>query len=429
RLSGERPLSELRAPGLAVEESFRLGHDQLDPEQARAFALLAVADADDLPLAAAAAVLDRPEPETEALLESLADVHLLESAEPGRYGYHDLLRLFAREVAECRRGPVDRLLEFWDGVAAESYRRLRPGHAVIGLLPSGPRPAPVLTGPAEARRWAAREIGGWWKLVRQVTRDRPDLAVSTATTLYGLEPAIEAMFGWREVAAFAPPLLDAVSPAGDARAEARLRYMLGGALLQIGRHDDGAAQITAGLAVARDLAEPVVLAQLLNVAAILAARDTDWHRAVALYEEALALNREHNMSEEAKVLGNLSRTQLELGRTADALAGCERALTLADRSGDRVGRAQTLVGLGAVLLASGLPDRAIITHRQSQALSEDLDLDYLQAVNACHLARALHHAGRPAETVARHARSLAAHLGFPHYEELADRILREALGE
>ncbi|MHA4820528.1 AfsR family transcriptional regulator, partial [Streptomyces aculeolatus] len=101
KLSDEhRRLDELQVGDLAVKATFELGYGQLEPEQARAFRLLGLIDGPDISLHAAAAILDRPEEDTEDLLETLVDTSLLESAAPGRYRYHDLLRLFARTCAE-----------------------------------------------------------------------------------------------------------------------------------------------------------------------------------------------------------------------------------------------------------------------------------------------------------------------------------------
>ncbi|MFC5150107.1 AfsR family transcriptional regulator, partial [Streptomyces aureoversilis] len=100
-----RRLDELRAGDLAVTATFELGYGQLEPGQARAFRLLGLADGPDISLAAAAAVLDLGTDATEELLESLVDTSLLESAAPGRYRYHDLVRLYARACAERDEQP------------------------------------------------------------------------------------------------------------------------------------------------------------------------------------------------------------------------------------------------------------------------------------------------------------------------------------
>ncbi|MCT2594871.1 AfsR family transcriptional regulator, partial [Streptomyces sp. N2-109] len=115
-----RRLDELQAGDQAVKATFELGYSQLDKDQARAFRLLGLADGPDISLHAAASMLDRTPDETEDLLESLVDTSLLESAAPGRYRFHDLLRLFARACAERDEQPpserdaaLSRLLDFY----------------------------------------------------------------------------------------------------------------------------------------------------------------------------------------------------------------------------------------------------------------------------------------------------------------------------
>ncbi|WP_051813943.1 BTAD domain-containing putative transcriptional regulator [Kitasatospora sp. MBT63] len=98
RLSeGGRPLDELRIGGLDVRDSIARSHDALDPDEARAFRLLAWSDAPVITLAAAAAALGEATARAEELLDRLVDAHLLAAPAPGRYGYHPLLRSFARE--------------------------------------------------------------------------------------------------------------------------------------------------------------------------------------------------------------------------------------------------------------------------------------------------------------------------------------------
>ncbi|RCG25575.1 helix-turn-helix domain-containing protein [Streptomyces diacarni] len=95
-----RRLDELQAGDQAVGATFELGYAHLDAEQARAFRLLGLTEGPDIPLSAAAALLDRSAEEAEDLLEALVDSSLLESAGPGRYRLHNLMRLHARGRAD-----------------------------------------------------------------------------------------------------------------------------------------------------------------------------------------------------------------------------------------------------------------------------------------------------------------------------------------
>ncbi|MEU7240912.1 AfsR/SARP family transcriptional regulator [Streptomyces sparsogenes] len=123
-----RRLDELQAGDLAVKATFELGYGQLDPAQARAFRLLGLVDAPDISLPAAAALLDLDPRHAEDLLESLVDASLLDSVAPGRYGYQDLVRLYARACAERDEPPEHRdaaLSRLLATAASSSPRRPR----------------------------------------------------------------------------------------------------------------------------------------------------------------------------------------------------------------------------------------------------------------------------------------------------------------
>jgi hypothetical protein len=74
---------------------FRLGYDLLGRDEARAFRLLALADGPGFSTGAAGAALGLRRQPADDLLQTLADLSLVESLAPDRYRFHDLLRLFA----------------------------------------------------------------------------------------------------------------------------------------------------------------------------------------------------------------------------------------------------------------------------------------------------------------------------------------------
>jgi DNA-binding SARP family transcriptional activator len=99
-------LDQLETADLTVRASFRISYESLqnsdDPVNqtaARAFRLIGVLDGPDLSIPVVAALLDRPVPVAEQVMERLADARLVETTDVGRYRFHDLIRLFARELA------------------------------------------------------------------------------------------------------------------------------------------------------------------------------------------------------------------------------------------------------------------------------------------------------------------------------------------
>ncbi|GLY82371.1 NB-ARC domain-containing protein [Actinoallomurus iriomotensis] len=116
----------------AAVACFRLGYDLLGRDEARAFRLLALADGPGFSTGAAGAALGLRPQRADDILETLADLSLLESCAPDRYRFHDLLRLFALNrscTREERVRAVRGLLDHYLAAAREATR-------VLGGAPS-----------------------------------------------------------------------------------------------------------------------------------------------------------------------------------------------------------------------------------------------------------------------------------------------------
>jgi transcriptional regulator with XRE-family HTH domain len=98
-----RPLDELSVGDLTVRAAFRRSYEALLPYGDRgtaaqeAFCLLSAQVGATFTGAAASAALGQGQEQAEQLLELLVDLSLLDSAGPGSYRFHPLLRHFARE--------------------------------------------------------------------------------------------------------------------------------------------------------------------------------------------------------------------------------------------------------------------------------------------------------------------------------------------
>ncbi|GAB3983104.1 hypothetical protein GCM10029978_088690 [Actinoallomurus acanthiterrae] len=118
RLAGQladehRRLDRLAAGDLEVRSSIALSQDALPPAHRRPFHLIGLLDLPDVTPWMVAALLDRPVPEAEDVIDALVDARLLEPGRAGapdgpRYRCHDLVRLFAREQALGAEAPEAR---------------------------------------------------------------------------------------------------------------------------------------------------------------------------------------------------------------------------------------------------------------------------------------------------------------------------------
>ncbi len=119
-------LAKLVEGPLDVRSCFEISYRYLSEEEAQAFRLLSLLPLSTFKLGHASSLLQRPEGETEGLIEVLADAQLLET-EDGRYfKFHDLLRLYGRELSN-RAGDdphgnlVSRFIDELTGEFLDSY--------------------------------------------------------------------------------------------------------------------------------------------------------------------------------------------------------------------------------------------------------------------------------------------------------------------
>lgn len=175
-------LSHAESP--LIEGPYESALAGLPPRQARALRLLAVPDGPDLSLPAAAAALDLPVAETEDLLESLADIHLVEPGTEERYRYLNPVRGFARARAllddglgECQ-AVLARVTRFYADTAANAL-------LTLGLALPDTGPGGLTFADADsARRWLFAEHENLWASAAQ-TAGIPDAPTDRLTSLIG----------------------------------------------------------------------------------------------------------------------------------------------------------------------------------------------------------------------------------------------------
>jgi hypothetical protein len=133
----------------AAVACFRLGYDLLGREEARALRLLALADGPGFSTGAAGAALGLRRRHADDLLQTLADLSLVECLGPDRYRFHDLLRLFALG-RPGRQGERVRALR---GLLGHYLAIAREAAKVLGAAPSVPYGRTALRTPEDARTW------------------------------------------------------------------------------------------------------------------------------------------------------------------------------------------------------------------------------------------------------------------------------------
>ncbi|MGD0062689.1 MAG: BTAD domain-containing putative transcriptional regulator, partial [Streptosporangiaceae bacterium] len=334
----QRRLDLLDAGGDArtsVRGVFSWSYRHLPADAARAFRLAGLHPGPDLDAHAVAALTAVPLDQARDVLARLARAHLVQSARPGRYAMHDLLRSYASQLAAAEDGADDRqaamtsLFDYYLGTAASAMDALIPAErSRRPRIPPPPTAAPTMADPAAARQWLDIE--------------RTALLAVAAHT---------ASCGW---------------PHHATRLAATLfRY------LATGGHNAEAIVLHAhALAAARQLGDRAAEATTL-----VSLGEVEWRlgrcpQGADLYDQALTLFREiGDRAGEAQVHGNLALIAWRQGRFGQASSHYERSLTAFRQIGDRTGEARALDNLGAICWRQGRYQQAAGYHQRALAVS------------------------------------------------------------
>lgn len=420
-------LSVLTAGDLAVPATFQVGYDHLpagdDPacSPARVFRMLALPDGPTVGLPAVAALLDRPIPVVEHVLDVLVDNHMLESPAPGRYRCHDLLRSFAADRLATEPMPeqdaaIRRLLHWYLHTTHAAHLVLEPRRDPLPLPdPPAGRPPLSFVDHAAGMRWYGEELANLVAAVRQADQlDEPQVAWQLAYTLAGYfvlrEPVAE-WIGTHRVA------LAAARRTGDPHAVGQTLNDLATGYYRALLLDDAVDAYTEALGLARQVGSDVGAATVLNNLALAERRLGRYAAAITHHEQAVAIaGRMSDPYGLCVATTNLGTAYAAVRRFDDAIARQREALRFAVAiagNGRRYQMASVLRELGDVYATLADHRRAMECYRRSGELAGQVGAMRVQVAAAIGLAAAQRALGGDAAPAARAARELAEVLGDP----------------
>ncbi|MEU0505500.1 BTAD domain-containing putative transcriptional regulator [Nocardia sp. NPDC005998] len=362
RLADDRDrLSELAIGNTSVELVFLSSYRRLAPELSRAFVLIAFSDAPHLSVAAIAALLDRDKPEAERLCETLVDLGMMQTPDLGRYRYHDLLRLFARRVADPEQQAewsqaLHRLVDFYLA-SAKNIVELRDSSAGTHYYAETSTAGQQFTTQRQCTAWAMAERFGLVALYRQVAVS-PEARTRTLAVDLALSLAVGGDAGEHlpRVAQALDVLSRAAERDGDRQTMARAQLAAASARL-IGMGDLGAGRALrqAGTVLhdAGDLAGAILAEQMLGTV-------MDYRGKVDLavehYRRAIELvSQDGNKFVEGMSWATIARTCCDAGRWPEAVEAAERSLVVAREVGSLRVESMALHELGFATLQRGNP--------------------------------------------------------------------------
>jgi len=383
RLSDQRGrLKHLKLGDLEVRASFAISYEALDSADARLFRFLGLLVGPDFAPDVAGALVEAESTAAEEVLERLVEAQILEAAGRGRYKFHDLMRLFARQ----------RLDE--EEIAAEQQAaRLRCASSYLAV-------SRVMSGrmvPGARRREAQALVGETGQSLEETERalllgalawydrERPNLLAAVEWAYQGHEwemvwslvknlvPFFDIRAHWADWEDTHRLALEAILRAGDRAAESRTLGNLGVVYRMQGRWDEAIEMFEASLAIKRELGdrhgESTALGNLGNVYT----QQGHWDEAIEMSEASLRIKRElGDRHGEGQTLNNLGNVYLRQGRWDEAIEILETSLAIKRELGDRHGESTTLGNLSNVYLQQGRWDEAIETYQAIVAIFREL---------------------------------------------------------
>jgi tetratricopeptide (TPR) repeat protein len=416
-------------PDTAVGAAFSWSYRALPPAAARMFRLLGLHPGPDIGIPAAAALTATTRPGAQRLIETLAGTHLLEEPVPGRYVFHDLLRIYAAEVARtdesgsARADALRRLLTWYLHTAEAACLRIEPRQPIqLDPPPSYCEPL-AFSSYEQSLAWCDAEHPN---LVAAV-----GLAAGTGHDDIGwrlpvaLWPFLAHRRYWADFAGSMSVAVACADRVGDRSARAWALDGLGHACVGIQRLDQAVSCFQQALTAWRGIGDRIREGGVLNNLGCTyqeLGRPEDGARC---FEQALAIAREtSDLYGEGIALGNLGEAHHHRGRPAEAVDCYARSLAIARETGDRYGEGLTLHNLAAAYKALGQHGQAVESYRAARVVRDRADDRPGEGETLSDLGDLLHHLGRPsaARESWREALTIFEELGDPRARELSARI-------
>jgi DNA-binding SARP family transcriptional activator/Tfp pilus assembly protein PilF len=344
----------------------------LDADAARTFRLAGLHPGPDLDRHAIAALAGTTAEQAGYALDQLVRAHLIQRAGPDRYGLHDLLRSYARELAardgeDEQQAALTRLFDHYLHLAAAAMDALFPTEC--HRRPRISRPAilvPVLSDPAAAQAWLDAERANLTAVAARTANGWPGHTTRLAAILFRY---LDVGSHFHEAAAVHGHARSAALQTGDHAAEAEALTSLSVLDTHQGRYQQAAGHLQRSLALQRETGDRTGQARALCNLGLIDLRQGRHQQAAGHLQQSLALFRETgDSSGEAHALTNLGFVDFQQGRYQQAASHQERLLALQRETGDRTGQARALCNLGLIDLRQGRHQQATSHLLQSLAL-------------------------------------------------------------
>jgi DNA-binding SARP family transcriptional activator len=387
-----------------VRTVFSWSYTTLSPQAARQFRLLGLHPGPDISVPAAASLAGHPRPLARRLLTELARANLIVEHTPGRYALHDLLRLYASDMAHThdsdteRHAALRRLLDHYLHTAHAADRHLYPHrdpiHLPLAPAGQGVLPERFPDHPA-GMAWLTAEHAVLLAALRQAADARFD--THAWQLAWALNTFLDRRGHWHDLAAAWQTALPTAVRVGDPIAEAEVHRRLGHAHTQLGRHDEAHAHLRQALDRFTSAGDQAGQADTYGNLAVLAQWRNCPEKAIDHGHQALNLYRSTDQRHgQGRALNLIGFSHALLGNHAAALSYCLPALALFQELSHQVGETITWDSLGYAHQGAGHYAQAANCYRRAHTLYHGLGDRYYESASLIRLGDTHRLAGHPA---------------------------------
>lgn len=384
-------LEVLTAGDLQIRSTFAVSYGHLTPRAQAAFRRLSLVPGPEFDAALAAVLIEVDPFEAGTVLDELADASLIEAAPaPGRYRFHDLVRIFARERLDSDKDSEDgedraseqRLLAWLLDAATRAA-------LLIGTNDDDcPQPGPAAAGAARfaddaaALRWLDAEWGNWLGALRRGSRFGMHAdVIRLAWAMHWYSDIRTHRNEWREIFTLG---LEAARALGDRNAECVLLDYVAWACTVSGRVGEARPLLQETLGLAREVGnrkeEGWALVYLGNCEMHTGRPEAsmDWYRQAIDVFSAIEFH-----TGLCAAYSHLGEAMRRSGRPMDCMRYQEQAMEASTRVGSAIAPGVILLRMGQALATLGRP------HDAARRYTEAVD-SFRQAGNLVHEGRALY---------------------------------------
>jgi tetratricopeptide (TPR) repeat protein len=374
--------------------------------------------------------------DADALVAELTRTHLLTEPSAGRYGFHDLLRTYAIEMADRdesrdeREAAHRRTLDHYLHTAYAAAMLLSPHRSTIDIEPASRGVTPEPLGDRDAAlRWFAEECDVL--LAAAAYAGRAGFDTHAWQLAWALADFLELRGHYHDWIAVQTNAVASARRLGAPMVVARMLLILGNAHCRAGSNDDGLPPLIDALEVFRELDDLSWQARTENTIGGLMEREGRYADALAHAERSLDLYRRAGDREgEARSHNSIGWCHGQLGDHERAAEHCRQALQRYEELGDRPGQAATWDSLGYAHHGLQRYAEAIRCYQRALDLVRETGDRYNEAGVLSHLGAARDAAGGQVDAVDawRQALAILEELDHPDAAHVRARLTGTGAG-